>query len=294
MELAVISPVQHLKDFSVKGSFDFALCHVLKEERLLGKETVYRDYFRSQSLAGRTVFLDNGAHENSCVDVFTLCACANDIRATHVIAPDKVGDYEETYRLTEEFLSFLQTQDLDFKFQVIGVAQGSTFQEWMDCYEYLLTNPMIDVIAIPYDVNFLVPVTKNKLYTRSLFTKDILYKECTKSVTQCYTRMELVKKLQLLNLLKKPIHLLGWSLPYEIFYYKQEDFEFFVPFSNDSQGYCVYPEILKEAPSLLELEENLVDKIRTPEDFWREIPREFHSLIDDFIEDIKSVMNEEE
>lgn len=294
MELAIISPVQYLEQFSTLGDFDFALCHVLVEERQLNEKmatphTPYRDYFKKQSESGRVVLLDNGAHEESCVDIFTLCANAGDIKATHVIAPDVVGNTDDTLKNTEEFLYFVET-NVEDKFQIIGVAQGSTLADWLRCYTWMSKNPYIDVVAIPYDINFLLPVVHGAMMSvQSMFSDKQLMKPLTKSVAQCYTRIQVMEMLAHLDQLEKPIHLLGWSLPYEIYYYKKHKIDTLVKLSNDSQGYCVYP---LEVSNLWldDLEEFLHNKISTPSDFHRTIDKKYHTKIYDFITGVREYL----
>lgn len=295
MKLAIISPVAHLEQFSTRGDFDFALCHVLDEEREL-KTTTYRDYFLRQSQQGRMVMLDNGAHENSCVDNQSLLFNAKSIQATHVIAPDVVGDTKKTLANTKEFIDFLDSQkstDLG-NFQLVGVAQGTSFEEWLDCYKTHLKNSTIDMIAIPYDVSFFFTPGDYKIQFASLFSESVpVTKKLTLSVAQAHTRMSLMQYLADHDLLKKPIHLLGWSLPYEIMFYSKVGLNKIIDLSNDSQGYCVYPTVLhEEALQLNVLEAMIVEKISTPGNFWRQIESGNFPSIFRFIELIKRVVDE--
>lgn len=276
MKLAVISPVSHLNTYSALGDFDFALAHVALEAKENERYEEYVSYFRNQAKSNKLVYLDNGAHESSRVGYDELINIANDMEATHLICPDVLGNGVKTEENTMDFIAeYSNSTDARF----IGVAQGATWDEFLDCFEYMVKEPKIQLIGIPYDVTF-PEIVKNK---------QTYFPEISKTMLQRESRIEALQRLKRENKLTKGIHLLGWSHPLEIM---QPEYQF-IPevFSNDTQGYLVYGQHFVDTQITdefnIEAEINslafLHDKIPTDPDFWREIPNKYENSIKQMI-----------
>lgn len=101
MKLCMEIPVEHLWDLSPLCEMDFALAHMVLDNKL------YAEFYREMSARGREVILDNSFHELGVpLSPVELRLAARAIKPTVVVAPDRLGDrtwnweqYEETLRV---------------------------------------------------------------------------------------------------------------------------------------------------------------------------------------------------
>lgn len=138
-------PVQLFEASNEFNDFDYALAPRVLDHK------AYRDFYAGQSKKGRTVWLDTGVFEEGKPrSDDELIECINLINPTHMICPDVLHDAKATIEGVERFTSKFNNPS----FQFVGVVQGSTPDEFLDCYFKLAYNPKIHTICLPYDVKF--------------------------------------------------------------------------------------------------------------------------------------------
>jgi hypothetical protein len=168
---------------------------------LCDKYPEYYSHFKRCVQNNIEVLLDNSIFElGVAFDLNRYAEIIKELRPTHYIVPDSLEDTKHTIELYKQFTSTYP--DLPgFK---IGVVQGKTYQEIVECYEFMAFN--CDYIAISFDYSYYQ-------YTGRGSTK--LEKMCT-------GRQRLISDLITHGIWRanKPHHLLGCSLPKEFSIYK--------------------------------------------------------------------------
>jgi len=182
-------------EFSEQGEIAFTLCD------WINNNPEYTAYYRDHKNYKIT---DNMAAENGVSSpVEQVIQSARDVNSNEIWASDKLYDYEETVRLTEEFISHLTTND-KINFRIVGLPQGKNASEWISCYKWMLNHPSIDVIAISkYSV---------EAFAEMAGTKDF-----------AICRIKCLEFLHEQDLVRKPIHCAGANhyLIHEIETYKK-------------------------------------------------------------------------
>lgn len=173
------------------NDYDYSLVHMLDESEEY--YNFYKRYARS-----REQILDNSAYElGDSFDVNKFACYVEDIQPSHYIIPDKIADYEATVNYFEWFTN--EYKDLPGK--KIGVVQGTTPKEFMECFKFMYNK--CDKLAIPF----------HSLSYLDSSSSDI-------DEVRCNGRVKYINKLVDMGFTNKPIHLLGCSLPQEFTYYK--------------------------------------------------------------------------
>lgn len=177
------------------NDFDYCLVHICEEDE------EYLNFYIQQVQKGREVWLDNSIFEKGkAVDSEELAKWANIIKPTYVIAPDVLHDGPGTLANLKEFLGHY----ISHTSKVVGVAQGRTEKEFVDCFGQMLHNPLVDIIALPYDI---------KVYDQYLNT--------TTQNRFVLARQRMIDRLivEFDNIYEVPVHLLGCSNPIEFKHY---------------------------------------------------------------------------
>lgn len=218
-----LSLLEASRDFN---DYDYALVHLFEEN------TKYYDFFKTSLDLGRTVILDNSVFElETAFDPDRFAFWINKLQPTEYIIPDVLDDARQTIQNVKDWIS-----NYDVPGKKIGVVQGSTVEEAIDCYHAIA--PLVDKIAISFNCKFYEqmyhtfykdehPVILD--YDASGAPITILTQYETKqqhllSEWMC-GRISFVSKLaQLGNI--KPVHLLGCSLPQEFKAYTGSEYSF--------------------------------------------------------------------
>lgn len=167
------------------GSFVYGLAHLALDNP---------EYVSYLGQSERYTILDNGADEGDPAGGEDLWGLVEKIRPDELILPDVLKDKDATYEASMEFYNeFVLGSRSPVK--LMAVAQGSTYDEWMESYRTWQDLDFIDVVGVPYDIDFHVG---SKLQPQDL----------TQTESRSYMRRELVNELYYSNY-KKPIHLLG-------------------------------------------------------------------------------------
>ena len=194
---AIFDEVQRYTDY------DYALVHLFEEDE------EYLKQFKQAALKGREVILDNSIFElEEAFDADKFAYWINELRPTWYIIPDvledaggtmaKMANWNGKYRKT----AFGKT---------IGVVQGKSYEEIVDCYEYMDNVAEVDMIAISFDYSY---------YTHSV-------PHANKYVSWMLGRVKLLGDLLRDGVINqaKPHHLLGCGLPQEFSFYKHSNYD---------------------------------------------------------------------
>ena len=193
---SVFNEVQRLTDY------DYALVHLLEEDE------EYLKQFREAIRKGREVILDNSIFElEEAFDADKFNNWVNEIRPTWYIVPDALEDSSKTIDQMQAWNDKGYGYDSSGK---IGVVQGKTYDEIVDCYNYMKNEADVDMIAISFDYSY---------YTQSVPHPN-------KYVSWMLGRVKLLGDLLRDGVIdkSKKHHLLGCSLPQEFSFYKHSDF----------------------------------------------------------------------
>src|SRR3989344_356651 len=109
---------------------------------------------------GCYIILDNSTpYLGKSVNSLDLLKCIKLIKPDEVILPDVINNYKATLELTQEFLKLLPNKR---KMKLMAVPQGSTLQEYIECYEIFSQNPYVDSLGISFSVSefFDIPLPK--------------------------------------------------------------------------------------------------------------------------------------
>ena len=193
----IFNEVQSLTDY------DYALVHLFEED------PIYLDQFKKAIAKGREVILDNSIFElEEAFDAVKFDKWVNRIKPTWYIVPDALEDYRKTIDQMEDW----NNKGLGYEGSgKIGVVQGKSYDEIVDCYNYMNKEADVDMIAISFDYSY---------YTKSC-------PHANKYVSWMLGRVKLLGDLLRDGVINKdkPHHLLGCGLPQEFSFYKHSDYD---------------------------------------------------------------------
>jgi len=259
IDLSFEVPIAHLDEYAENMDYDFALAHlVLQSED-------YKAYYKRQSTK-RLVILDNSmfelGHPLESEQLVDICA---QIGAQELVAPDYLN-VERTIQAVMDMRKELEKKKL--KVKLLGVVQGKTYDEWMQCHTQLVRLPFVDRICICFNPMFRLGVPEEH---KNSETKGWMW-----------TRINFMKMLQRSGLMNhgKTYHLLGLADGRELFYQK----EIKQITTNDSSSPIVHGwnDVLYTQQGLLN------EKIKEKVDFSAKIPEEKSKSIIHNIEMLKS------
>ncbi len=202
------SPIAILEESKSYNDYDYALVHLFETQ------PDYLNFFKRSLAAGREVLLDNSIFElGKAFDPSKYIDYASDLDPTFLIVPDVLEDAKAT-------MSSWNTFHLNYKLSdytnasTIGVVQGETYQDIVDCYKFMSDNA--DYIAISFDYSWYNKIAYSKRPGR-LGHLD----------RYCSGRSHLINRLVDDGVWDntKPHHLLGASLARE--------FKAYIPIANE-------------------------------------------------------------
>ena len=180
------------------NDYQYCLVHLLEQEPR------YLYHFERCRDTGVPVLLDNSIFElGEAFDKEEYVEWIKRLRPDEYIIPDSLENYQKT---RENLVSWLDRYS-DLPGKKIGVVQGKTYREIVDCYNLIVAT--CDKIAISFDY--------------SLYEK--LYPHSNKYLSWCMGRVLLLDKLVQDGVIRKdmPHHLLGVGLPSEGEFYREYD-----------------------------------------------------------------------
>jgi hypothetical protein len=190
---SIFAAVQRMTDY------DYALVHLFEENPM------YYRMFKDAVINGREVILDNSIFElGTAFDSDLYYKWIEKLQPTYFIIPDVLEDTLGTLRSMDRWYSKYVTSP---KIKSIGVIQGKTYKEIVECYKDIA--PRVDKIAISFDYSYYIESTIN------LATIN-------KYASYMFGRQKLLGEMLNDGVIdtNKPHHLLGCSLPQEFGAYK--------------------------------------------------------------------------
>lgn len=144
------SPISILEESKQYNDYDYALVHLFETQ------PEYFNFFKRSLAEGREVLLDNSIFElGESFDPKKYIKYITELNPTFYIVPDVLENAQATMSSWNKF--FLNYGD-DLKGRTtIGVVQGDTYQDLVDCYKFMSDNA--DYIAISFDYNWYEKVT---------------------------------------------------------------------------------------------------------------------------------------
>jgi len=202
IKIAHESPKSIFNEVQKYTDYDYALVHLLEED------SEYFTQFEAAIRQGREVILDNSIFElEEAFDAIKFNEWVNRMRPTWYIVPDALEDSKKTIDQMADWNS----KGLGYKgSKKIGVVQGKSYAEIVDCYNYMNLEADVDMIAISFDYSY---------YTKSC-------PHANKYVSWMLGRVKLLGDLLKDGIINtnKPHHLLGCGLPQEFSFYKHSDY----------------------------------------------------------------------
>lgn len=173
MKIASIVPIKNA-DRAFEGSYSMILAplaeHFTKAAR--------------KKPANNFTILDNGVYEEGkAVDMDTLIKAAIAVGADEIILPDVIGNQKKTLKLIQDSLKWFDHNGLLDKWNLMAVCQGSTREEFAECFEEINNNPYINTIGIPKVAGKFTPGGRISL--------EYLWRDCKKAIhlLGCYKNM---------------------------------------------------------------------------------------------------------
>ena len=203
MKISHESPISMLEYSRSYNDYDYALVHLLNNER-------YLNYFEKSVQDGRMVILDNSIFElGTAFESHEFLSWIQRLKPSEYIIPDVLENSVQT-------CSSAMTWALQFRDHVpegcksIGVVQGRTWDEIVTCYDYLDQYVDVDKIAFSFDYSIYLQLAPHP----------------NKWVSYALGRARMLADLieaRVINV-NKPHHLLGCALPIEFMFYRDYDF----------------------------------------------------------------------
>lgn len=248
IKIAHEAPKSIFEDVQRFTDYDYALVHLFEEDE------EYLEQFKKAIRKGREVILDNSIFElEEAFDAIKFDKWVNEIKPSWYIVPDALEDAYKTIDQMEDW----NNKGLGYNGSgKIGVVQGKTYDEIVDCYNYMNKEADVDMIAISFDYSY---------YTVSVPHPN-------KYVSWMLGRVKLLGDLLkdgVINKEKKH-HLLGCGLPQEFQFYKHSDWDWIYsldtsnPVVHGIKGISYKDQGLwsKESQKLFELINSDIDEIQ--------------------------------
>lgn len=252
IKIAHESPKSIFNEVQKYTDYDYALVHLLEED------DEYFTQFESAIRQGREVILDNSIFElEEAFDAIKFDKWVNRMKPTWYIVPDALEDATKTCDQMEDW----NNKGLGYEGSgKIGVVQGKTYDEIVDCYNYMNKSANVDMIAISFDYSY---------YTASV-------PHSNKYVSWMLGRVKLLGDLLRDGVINvhKPHHLLGCGLPQEFSFYKNSDYDWI--YSLDTSNPVVHG--IKGIPY-------------GTDGLWSKERQKLHELINSDIEDTNLILN---
>jgi hypothetical protein len=199
MKISHESPLCLLDRSRSYNDYDYALVHLFETE------PTYYQFFKDSLAQGRHVLLDNSIFElGTAFDSDRYAHWINELQPTEYIIPDVL---ENALGTMDNALDWKEKYS-DLPGKTIGVVQGKTYEDLVQCYDYLDTVIGVDKLAISFDYSYYLEVCPhpNKWMGYALGRVQTLTRLLQDGVINT----------------EKPHHLLGCALPIEFMFYRKE------------------------------------------------------------------------
>ena len=199
MKISHESPLCLLDQSRDYNDYDYALVHLFETE------PTYLQFFKNSLAQGRTVLLDNSIFElGTAFDPDEYAYWIKELKPTEYIIPDVL---EDTLGTMDNALDWKEKYS-DLPGKTIGVVQGKSYADLVQCYDYLDNIIGVDKIAISFDYSYYLEVCPhpNKWMGYALGRVQTLTRLLNDGIINT----------------KKPHHLLGCALPIEFLFYRKD------------------------------------------------------------------------
>ncbi len=197
------TPISFLEESREYNDYDYALVHLFETH------PEYYSFFKCSLGMGREVLLDNSIFElKTAFDPEKFAKYIEELKPTYYVVPDVL---EQSLRTIGAFNNFKKDY-MKLPGLRIGVVQGGTYQQLVDCYKYM--SDFADYIAISFDYSWYQTVGYSKNPGKGLRRATL--------ERMCNGREFFIRKLISDGHwnYNKPHHLLGCSLAKEFKNYK--------------------------------------------------------------------------
>jgi len=198
MKISHESPLCLLDRSRDYNDYDYALVHLFETE------PTYLQFFKDSLAQGRTVLLDNSIFElGTAFDSDKFAHWIKELKPTEYIIPDVL---EDTLGTMDNALDWKEKYS-NLPGKTIGVVQGKSYEDLVQCYDYLDNVIGVDKIAISFDYSYYLEVCPhpNKWMGYALGRVQTLTRLLNDGVINT----------------EKPHHLLGCALPIEFMFYRE-------------------------------------------------------------------------
>lgn len=196
-------PICLLEESKTFNDYDYALVHLFDEY------PEYYNFFKQSIKDGRKVILDNSVFElETAFDSNKFIEAVEKLNPTVYIIPDALENKDVTIHNVKVWNRDYRSRS---KSLTMGVVQGKTYKEAIECYKFLCDS--VDVIGISFDYSF---------YRFNCEPKENKWQEFAAG-RQMFIDYMIDKHIIDRSI---PHHLLGASVPYEFIHYKDDEYNF--------------------------------------------------------------------
>ncbi|NBV29832.1 hypothetical protein EBS02_12620, partial [bacterium] len=126
------------------GDRYFALAHIYMQN-----ENYKRTFLKIRNRSPKAfICLDNGCAEHSLVTEEILLKIVAELKPDEVIAPDVLFDKDKTLANFSSFIGKMLERSLMSHTSIFACPQGSTKEEWLQCYTKMVMNPFVKCIGL--------------------------------------------------------------------------------------------------------------------------------------------------
>lgn len=200
IQVCIMAPIKYLELFSLKGDMLFALPHISDSSK---------EYNRFYQRNNKYKILDSGVIELGKPYSFEkIVQVAKRLKVNEIAIPDYLHNAKKTIESARNVSKLYKEMNISDEFNLMGIAQGTTVDEWLNCFEELITMDEVSVIGI------------------GIYSVKRVFSSITNRSDCLSNRMKCVELLVKKNLIPKGknIHLLGLGDPIELVYQKQHPF----------------------------------------------------------------------
>src|SRR5574344_700888 len=242
IKIAHEAPKSFFKTVQSLTDYDYFLANVLDVD------AEYLTLAKKAIASGREVILDNGVFETGeALDMSKFADWVRILKPTYYIVPDVLEDCGGTTNNMKKWMyEFENTIPKECK--KIGVVHGRDYCELCECYQFMDQSANCDKIAFSFDL---------KCY-------EDIFPHSNKLVSWCFGRVQCINKMMAQGYFqdsKKPLHLLGCSLPVEFQFYTGKLAELID--SVDTSNPVVLGMYLQKYPSNFGPREKVMTKLYT-------------------------------
>jgi len=200
---------------------DYCLVHLMDENE------TYRDLFLESSAYGNHIMLDNSIFElGEAYDSERYFHWINELRPEYFIIPDVLNDGKKTLERMEDWFTKYETPAIS---KTMAVVQGSTYEELFSTYAKIAFDDRVGKVGISFDS---ICYLNDPTMPSGLSKEEYFMRGRSKFLSMLEEKNKANRN--------KPHHLLGCSLPQEMYFYQQlpwvESVDTSSPVVNGLQG----------------------------------------------------------